>query len=116
MEVIIYHESYDMNESLDNFIDLLNGSQMKYFASDLLEEGLSYSEIKEATTRAIRVAKSSGIYVRQHFMPVYSQTSEGIMRDCKLSRLGYAMVLMNASPNLPVVGNWQVRVLTKFFE
>ena len=116
MSIIIYQEQYDLEEVLDNFQALYFGSQMKYLASDLLNNGLTSADIKQAIQRAMTIAETSGMEIRKHFQPVFTQCSTGIVRDCKLSRLGYAMVLLNARPELPIVGEWQRRVLERFFE
>jgi len=47
-------------------------------------------------------------------MPVYSELNKTIVKDCKLSKLGYAMVLLNADPEYAVVGQWQLKVLKEF--
>ena len=116
MEVIIYHEKYNREEALDNFIDVLYSNQMKYLASDLLKEGFSPSDIRSAVQRAISVGKSSDLDLRQHFSPIYTQSADQVIRDCKLSKLGYALVLLNAPAENPLVGNWQLKILKKYFE
>ena len=116
MELIIYQETYDAEESLDNFLDLFYSSQMKYFASDLLEAGLSPLDIREALKRAMTIGRTSGLEIRQHFAPVYTQSKGQIFKDCKLSKLGYAMILMNARPDKKVVSDWQINVLKSYLE
>ena len=114
MELIIYHKEYNSNDSLENFLDLFFNREMEYFAGDLLKEGFSPSDIKEAVKRAIAAGGAAGLEIRKHFAPVYSQVNEGLIYDCKLSRLGYAMVLLNARPELPIVGEWQLKILRHF--
>lgn len=46
MELVIFQQEYNLEESLNNFRDLLYSSQTKYLASDLLQEGLPYIEIR----------------------------------------------------------------------
>lgn len=116
MAIIIYHETYDAEESLDNFIDQFHNSQMKYFASDLLEAGLSPLDIQEALKRAMTIGRTSGLEIRQHFSPVYTQSKGQIIKDCKLSKLGYAMILMNARPDKIAVSDWQINVLKSYLE
>ena len=65
---------------------------------------------------AIKIANSSGIESYKHFMPVFSGTDETIIQDCKLSNLGYGLVLINADANLPVVGEFQVAILKKYLK
>ena len=115
MKIILYAKEYERASSIDHFLTILHSSQMPFFASDLLQKGISLSEISEAIQRAMLAGKASGINVSAHFFPMYTQTESGLVKDCKLSRLGYAMVLMNARPDLSIVGEWQVRVLRKYF-
>lgn len=116
MELLIYKKEYDLEDSIDNFMDFYYSINMKYLASDLLDKGLATHQITDAVLKAIKIGKSSGIEIRKHFMPVFSQKGTEIIRDCKLSKLGYGLVLLNASPELLVVGKWQVSVLKKFLE
>ncbi|WP_339627845.1 hypothetical protein [uncultured Maribacter sp.] len=54
--------------------------------------------------------------MRKHFRPVFSGIGNEIISDCKLSRLGYGLVLLNADAEISVVALWQVDILNKFFE
>lgn len=116
MAIIKYQKVYNRAEALENFLDLSYSYQLKYFASDLLNEGLSPEDIHQAIQRAISIGKSSNLNIRRHFLPIYTQAEHQVIRDCKLSRLGYALVLLNANPEIPVVGEWQLKVLNRFFE
>lgn len=116
MNVVLYNKNYELNESLENFLDTYFGRQMNYLASDLLDEGLSPIEIAEAVRRAMTIGKVAEIAIRRHFIPVYTFYEGTLVRDCKLSNLGYAMVLLNAAPTTPAVAAWQMKVLGKFFE
>jgi len=114
MNVIVYHKEYDVTESFDNFRDIYFSSQLKYLASDLLNQGLKPRDIKDAVKRAMAAGKSAGLEMKRHFALVYTQKGSTAVYDCKLSRLGYALVMLNASPHLRTVGEWQVKVLTDF--
>ena len=116
MELIIYHKEYESSESLENFLDLYFTKRMEYFAGDLLKDGLSPSDIKEAIQRAMEAGRAAGLEIRKHFAPIYSQINGGLVFDCKLSRLGFAMVLLNARPEIPIVGEWQLKVLKHFLQ
>jgi hypothetical protein len=116
MEIIIYHQEYNSSETLENFIDLLNSCSMKYFASDLLEEGLTSRDISQAIERAMSAARAAGVETRKHFAPMYTQTQSGLIKDCKLSRLGYALTLLNADVKTPLVARWQVQLVSEFFK
>ena len=86
---------------------------MKYLASDLLEKGLSPKQITKAILKAIKVGKSSGIKVEKHFMPVFTQLNSNIISDCRLSKLAYGLLLLNADVDLSAVGEFQVHILKK---
>jgi len=116
MELTIYTGTPNVSDTLQNFMDLYYSLQMKYLASELLNKGLSPEQISEAVLMAVRIAKSSKIDARKHFLPVYSAIDKEIIKDCKLSQLGYGLVLMNANPNLSVVGTFQIRILKEFFK
>ncbi len=115
MEVTIYTIRPTEADAIKNFMNLYYSSQMKFLASELLNNGLSPNQISEAVQMAVTIANASKIDTNKHFMPVYSALNRDVIKDCKLSQLGYGLVLMNANPNLSVVGDFQVRVLKAFF-
>jgi hypothetical protein len=116
MELTIYQRENDTFGTIHNFMDLYYSLQMEYLASDLLKKGLLPNQISDAVTIAIKIANSSGISARKHFMPIYSAINQEIMRDCKLSHLGYGLVLMNANPNLSIVADFQLSILKAFLK
>ena len=111
MNLTLYTERVHEADAIHNFTNLYYSLKMRFLASDLLDKGLSPKQITEAVTMSIKIAKSAGIELHKHFMPVYSGILQGIIKDCKLSRLGYGMVLMNADPSVPAVGKFRVKVL-----
>ena len=111
MELAIYSSTYDMEDTIQTFMNFYHAINLNHLASDLLEKGLSANQINDAVLEAIKVAKSSGIDTNKHFMPVFSGLGHGIIQDCKLSHLGYGLVLMNADTSLPVVSEFQIDVL-----
>lgn len=117
MSIILYHNDYDVDTtSFENFLDLLYSKEMKYFASDLFQKGFSPQDIQYAIKRAVTVGRTSGIEIRKHFSPVYTQINGQLVNDCKLSRLGYALVILNGRPNLATTSEWQLNVLENFFK
>ncbi|WP_299107682.1 hypothetical protein [uncultured Winogradskyella sp.] len=114
MELAIYTTTYDIADTVQNFMNIYYATHMKYLASDLLDKGLSPVQISDAISAAIKVANSSGIEAHKHFMPVFSGLKDGIIQDCKLSDLGYGLVMMNADPSLPVVSEFQVDILNDY--
>lgn len=115
MELTIYNKRPAEADAIHNFMDFYYSSQMRYLASDLLTKGLSPEQITEAVILAVRIAKSTNLDTRKHFMPVYSALPQGIVKDCKLSQLGFGLVLINANPNLSVVGDFQIKILKNYF-
>lgn len=116
MELSIYSRTYNKSNTILNFIDLYNRLNMSHLASDLLDKGLSPKQISEAVGAAIKIAKASKIETNAHFMPVFSGLNQNIIEDCKLSHLGYGLVLMNADSNLTVVADFQVDVLKLYIQ
>jgi hypothetical protein len=116
MAIIIHHSEYAVDNSIENFLDLFYSKGMKYFASDLLQKGFSTKDIQDAIKRAVTVGRTSGMEIRKHFAPVYTQIDGQLVNDCKLTRMGYALVILNARPGLKATSEWQLKVLENFFE
>lgn len=116
MELLLYKRKYKVNNNIQNFMHIYNAKNMKHLASDLLDKGLSPDQIANAFTTAIKVANVSGIEVEKHFMPIYSGINNEIIQDCKLSDLGYGLVLMNADSNLSTVGAFQIDILKGYLK
>lgn len=114
-QVILFHEQYESNTSFDQFLELLFYREMRFFASDLLEKGLDAADIQEAVNRAMLIGKTAGLDLRRHFTPIYTPYQGTMIKDCKLSKLGYALVLLNARASSPLVANLQLQVLENFF-
>ena len=115
MKIILQKRTYRRAPSIDDFLDIYYYLNMKYWASDLLEKGWSPQQINTAVIAAIKIANSSGLETRKHFKPMFSGIKQDIIQDCKLSLLGYGLVLLNADRNLSLVGNFQVKLLKDFF-
>lgn len=115
MEIIVFNRKNNTANSIADFMDFYYSMRMKYLASDLLKEGLSPRQISIAVLKAINSGKSSGMNIAQHFKPVFSGIGGEIVSDCKLSKLAYGLVLMNADTELPKVGGFQVSILQKYF-
>jgi hypothetical protein len=116
MELTIYSQSYSTSSSIKTFLGFYYSLNMKHLASDLLKEGLSPRQISDAVVAAIKVANTAEIDVKEHFMPIYIAINQEVIKDCKLSNLGYGLVLLNADVCLSVVGKFQINVLNKFLQ
>ena len=113
MKITIYQETQNWEDSLEYFRELHYCSQLKWFASDLLEKGLTPAAINEAVRRAMRIAKTANLEVREHFYPLYTEYRGNLVRDCKLSELAYGLVLLNAEPDNQEVAKWQISLLER---
>jgi len=116
MEIIVFQKNENPEEALRNFQDFFYSSQMKYLASDLLQEGFSATEIGQAVLKAMTTCQITDVEVRQHFIPIITEINGTLVNDCKLSQLGYGLVLLNADGNIPMVAEWQLKVLSEFLK
>tara|TARA_R110002167_G_scaffold54748_2_gene155939 strand:- start:913 stop:1278 length:366 start_codon:yes stop_codon:yes gene_type:complete len=114
MEISIYTLENKKMDSIANFLEFYYSFRLKHLASDLLEQGLSPTQITEAVVKAMTVGKSSGLDMDQHFRPVFTGIQKQVVSDCKLSHLAYGLVLMNADSELQVVGDFQISVLQEY--
>lgn len=112
MDLMIYNGQTNPNSSLNNFMDMLHGCEMNHLASELLREGWPPEEIQKAFQRAMSIAKMAGLQISHHFCPVYTQNNDGTIRDCKLSKLGFLLVIINGSTDLPLVAVWQINLIS----
>lgn len=109
-----YHEVHNVNEWIEGFQYMLYGSEMTYLASDLIKEGISVSDLESAIKGAIISTRSAGIETRKHFMPIYTDIDGTVVRDCKTTQLGLAMILLNGNPKVGMVANWQLKLVRHF--
>lgn len=116
MELLIYQNKYNKPDAINNFLDFYYYIHLNHLASDLLKKGLSPNQISEAVLKAIKIGKSSGLEIQKHFIPVFTDKNKEIINDCKLSKLAYGLVLLNASPDLSSVGKWQIKLLKKYLD
>ncbi|TXD84455.1 hypothetical protein ESY86_05150 [Subsaximicrobium wynnwilliamsii] len=116
MELLIYSRTYAEADAMRNFIDFYYSLHMTHLASDLLAKGLSPKQISDAVLKATKIANALGVEVHKHFRPVFSGIRQDIIQDCKLSDLGFGLVLMNADTSLSVVGEFQMNVLKKYLD
>lgn len=116
MELLIFKRTYNQPDAIHNFMDVYHSLNMTYLASDLLDKGLTAKQISEAVVAAIKLANASKINTKAHFKPVFSGLKQGVIEDCKLSQLGYGLVLLNADSKLSVVADFQVDVLQCYLD
>lgn len=114
MEMTVFINDFRPVDSIARFMDFYYSMQMKYLASDLLQQGLSPKQISDAVIKAINIGKATGLELNQHFKPVFSGIEREIVNDCKLSHLAYGLVMINADVELSVVGDFQVSLLQSY--
>ncbi|MEK7253462.1 MAG: hypothetical protein AAB316_01850 [Bacteroidota bacterium] len=114
MNLPAYPPAETLDEVFDEFFTAFFSRNMPCLASDLLKDGFQEPEIVESVRRAMSVLNSAGMDARRHFQLV-STVQEGLeIRDCKLTALGYALVLMNGPADNAVVGDWQLQLIQQF--
>lgn len=116
MQLLIYQKEYKQADTIETFIDFYYNLQLKQLASDLLDEGLSPKQISDAVLKAIKIGKSLGLDIRQHFMPLFTDRNRKILNDFKLSKLAYGLVLLNADTDVSTVGEWQIKILKAYLD
>ena len=113
IDMILFHTEYEREEALDNFLTGYFSAEMTHLASDLLTKGLSTRDIMMAIRKTVTICRTAGEDPRRHFLPIYTQYQGAIIKDCKLSHLGYSLTLLNAPEQLPVVAKFQLELLKR---
>lgn len=116
MHLAIYQKKYRTYDTLDHFQELYYSFGMPHLASDLLNIELTPKQILNAVKKGMRAIEASGESKQKHFLPVYSERNGQIFRDCKLSDLGKALVLMNATPSNQYVAKLQLKLCSQFLQ
>lgn len=111
MSIILYQTENKVSEYLEDFLNAYFNRDMDCLASDLLAEGFSAAEIVDAVRRAMSMARAAGMNVRKHFRLVYTMLDGTIVRDCKMTKTGLALVLMNGPAGHAAAANFQSRLL-----
>lgn len=84
-----------MAPGIDQFLRQLHARELNFLASDLIKEGIEPRNIVVAIKDAIEMAGVGGLQAERHFSPVYTFDKGVIYKDCKLSKLGWHLVLLN---------------------
>jgi len=113
---ILYAKSYRADKVIEDFLQSFYCQQLNYLASDLLNKGFKADEILEALNKAMNICRTAKRPVKKHFMPLYVDRDGVTIRDCKLSLLGYRLLLLNANPKHPATAHFQIKVLEQFNE
>lgn len=98
------------------FIRVLYSKSLMYRASDLMNMGLRQQDIDLAVKRALTVCKIKGHHIQHHFCPIYTSDGDKLISDCKLSKLAYALVLLNANIQNSSVASFQIEVISEYLK
>lgn len=96
------------------FINSYYTKALRYRGSELLSLGLSLSELDVALKRALTCCRSAGHPIQKHFLPIYTSYGDRLIRDCKLSKLAYALVVLNAPVQNPAIAAFQIKLLANY--
>lgn len=116
MNIVLFQPNTDGSEGFESFMDALYSTRLPFLASDLLKEGFAPADIAKALRRATTICRTSGIDLREHFKPVYTHYRDGLVKDCKLSRLAYGLVLLNSRPDQGATASWQLNLLSQVLQ
>lgn len=113
MEIIVFQRQYSNSDALQDFLNRYYQKSMNHLASDLLVKGVHPEDIKQAVKKAILATENSGFDAKKHFQPIISVTNGTSFLDCRLSKLGYSLVLLNVEPKSEYIAKLQVEIATQ---
>lgn len=113
MEVIVFQKQYPNNDTVQGFINSFYQKGMNHLASDLLAKGVHPEDIKLAVKKAILATERSGLNAKKHFQAIISVKNGTSFLDCRLSKLGYYLVLLNVEPKSGYIAKLQVKIATQ---
>ncbi|MEW4923794.1 hypothetical protein [Algibacter sp. 2305UL17-15] len=116
MEIIVYQKKYETANAIKHFMDMFYGKEMTYLASNLLNKDFDLEDINGAIKKAIVATETLHLEVSQHFRSLYTHREGQLVKDCKLSKLGFALVVLNANPKNKYVANLQLALAEILFE
>jgi len=105
---------YTIEKVIDDFLHNFNYRQLCFFASDLLDKGFTVEDIHASLRRAMAICRTAKIPLKEHFIPLYSDRDGETIKDCKLSELGFQLLILNANPKNLFAAKFQLRVLKQY--
>ena len=110
MKPSVFRTQTYRNQSLELFLDMVHTSQMTYWASDQLSKGLKPDDIRQAVRRGMMACKNGGLDFHRHFKMMYTSSNQGVsFDDCKRTKLGYRLTILNANPRNKYVARVQIK-------
>ena len=109
--------SFDHSPSIEAFRNAVEDMRLIFKASRLCEAGMtSLDELTRAVEQAMKVCIIGGIPIRNHFKAYYiaDENHREMIKDWKLSKLGFALVMLNGDIENPMVGKLQLELIQKY--
>ncbi len=103
------------NIYIEEFLQGVAELNFRFYVSEIRQTaGLAgQAETEEAIRRAMDACRSQQLPLNEHFKPVYRCEEKKVILDWKLSELAWCLVMLNANPANPVVGQFQLTLLQK---
>jgi hypothetical protein len=94
---------------LVDFTEMIRLIHLRYNTGHLVMAGVTPEEITMAINKAIQVCQLNGIDPAGHFhaMYVFNEKTHNTYYDWRMSRQGFALVLMNVPPVNSMIARWQ---------
>ncbi len=110
MELIVFQKQYAKSDAAQEFVNKIYQKDMTYLASELLDNGVHPDDIKLAVKKAMLSIDKVGLKTNKHFQPVVSAKNGTTFLDCRLSKMGFFMVVLNAEPKNNYIAHFQVKM------
>ena len=102
----------------DLFEDAITDQNLVFYADSLTDIGFApLTDITKGVDRAIEICANHGLPVKDHFKAVYisDASTHTIRKAWKLSKLAYALIVINGPYKNPKVSQFQLELLRKYF-
>ncbi|MEQ9403592.1 MAG: damage-inducible protein D [Cyclobacteriaceae bacterium] len=114
---IITVTAFNEHPSIEAFKIAVEEMRLIYKASQLCSSGIINSEeLLNAIERAMKVCILGGLSVHNHFRAFYiaDENRHEMQKDWRLSKLAYALLILNSDVENPIVGKLQIELLRKY--
>lgn len=119
METAIMLYSPFAEESIINqFAEAVLNNQLPYYAGMLEDAGFSLQQdVHQAMERTMKIFSVNGIPIEAHMKAiyVYSPARQSVVKDWKLSKMAYLLLLLNGNPDHPLVSRMQMELVSHYF-
>jgi DNA-damage-inducible protein D len=105
---MLIHYNEIVPQGILDFLEAIYSRDIKYYASEFLDEFEIEDEMIEiAIKRAINACSSLNIPYYIHFRKIYIAEHSVIYTDWKLSSLGCYLTVVNCDPSNPLIAKFQ---------